>query len=124
VRSNVARGKEQLRRVADTVAALNPDRPWRITIGEYRSKRSPEQNNLLWKIYTEIAGGTGHTPEDVHEALKKLFLPPRQIVIGEVRVPVAGSTAGLDVHSFSEYVERVQSWAASELGIVVLDQGE
>jgi hypothetical protein len=38
--------------------------------------------------------------------------------IGEEEVVVSGSTAKRDVAEFSDYVERVQSWAQNDLGVM------
>jgi hypothetical protein len=115
----VCRGSVELTRAADVIRGLTPDKPWRILLVPYRAKRSPEQNNLLWALYTQMAEGTGHTAEELHEAMKRKFLPPKHIQVGEEVIAVPGSTAGLDVREFSEYVERVQEFAASELGVVL-----
>ena len=113
------RGKEQLERVAMVVAGLTPDKPWRIQVAPYRAKRSPEQNALLWAIYGQMAEGTGHTPEELHDAMKKKFLAPKFVSVGDEQVAIIPDSHTLDVKEFSEFVERVQSFAAMELGVVV-----
>ena len=115
----VARGKDQLRKLADMILGLSPEKPWRVELVPHRAKRTTEQNKLVWALYTEIAKGTGHTAEEIHEALKMLLLPKRQITVGDQVLNVPGSTAALDTAEFSEYVERVQEWASRELGIVL-----
>lgn len=113
------RGADELERAAAIIRGLNPARPWRITIVQHRERRSPEQNALLWAIYSEIGKETGNEAEDIHEAMKFRFLPPVQIEIGGEYIPVPPSSRKLDTKEFSEFVERVQAFAASELGIVV-----
>ena len=115
----VARGQQQLRDLAKLVFGLSPDKPWRVEITPHRAKRSGEQNKLLWALYTEIAKGTGHTAEEIHEALKIKLLPRRQITVGDQVLVIPGSTTKLDTSEFSDYVERVQAWAATECGIVL-----
>lgn len=110
------RNEADLQRAAEAIATLPPKRHWRIEVSEFR-KRSGPQNRLLWAIYTAIANATGHTPEEIHEAMKAKFLPPKVIELAGSEVTVSGSTAEQDVMAFSEYVERVQSFAASELGV-------
>ena len=119
MRQFTAKGAQQLATVALVLQGLSPDKTWRIQITPHRIKRTPEQNELLWAIYTEMAFGTGHTPEEIHEAMKRKFLPPKFVKIGEEEVGLPGSTAVLDVKEFSAFVERVQAFAAQELGIVV-----
>lgn len=115
----VARGAGDLQRVADVIRGLAPTKPWRIELTPHRAKRSPEQNKLLWAIYAAIASNTGHTSEEIHEVMKAKFLPRQVVTVGDEEVPIVGSSTKLDVKEFSEFVERVQAFASSELGIVV-----
>lgn len=119
VRTLLPRGADELERAAQVIRGLNPSKPWRITIAQHHAKRSPEQNKLLWAIYTEIAKETGNDPEDIHEAMKGRFLPPVVVKLGSDEIAVNGSSAKLDTMEFSQFVERVTAFAASELGIVV-----
>jgi hypothetical protein len=104
-----ARTSSDLQRAAEIISTL-PEGRYEIEVVKRRVKRSGAQNRLLWAIYTAIADATGHTPEEVHEACKAKFLPPE--------VLVSGSTAKRDVAEFSDYVERVQSWAQNDLGVM------
>lgn len=115
----VARGQGELQRVADVIRRLAPTKAWRIDLTPHRAKRSSEQNAYLWVLYTAIAKSTGHTPEEIHKALKRKFLPPVIVTIGDEEIAVPGSTTKLEPPEFSDYIERVQAWAASELGVVV-----
>jgi hypothetical protein len=119
MRTFVCRGPDQLAAAAKAVAGLNPDKPWRIVIAPYRARRSHEQNALLWAIYGEIARETGNDTETIHEAMKARFLDPVVVKLGDEPISVTGSSRKLDVKEFSEFVERVQAFAASELGIIV-----
>jgi len=106
-----------LARAAEVIATLPANKKWQIEVKEWRGKRTNSQNALLWVIYTAIAKATGHTPEEVHEAMKAKFLPPRVISLGSEEVTIPPSTTATDVPEFSEYVERVVSFAATELGV-------
>jgi hypothetical protein len=99
------------------VAGLDTERQWTIEVTERRHKRNTAQNRLLWAIYSGIASATGHTAEEIHEACKRMFLPPQLVKLGTAELEVPASTTKLDVPEFSEYVERVQSWAANEFGV-------
>lgn len=112
-----ARTAADLQRAADIISTL-PEGRYEIEVVKRRVKRSGAQNRLLWAIYTAIADHTGHTPEEIHEAAKALFLPPEVVKIGGKEVTVSGSTAKRDVAEFSDYVERVQSWARNDLGVM------
>lgn len=101
------------------VAGLTPEKPWRILVSPYRSKRSPEANAYLWAIYAQMVEGTGHTAEELHSAMKKKFLPPKFITVGDEQVAIIPDSHTLDTKEFSEFVERVTEFASSELGVVV-----
>lgn len=113
----VARGKEQLRDLANLVFGLSPDKPWRVEIVPHRAKRSPDQNARLWALYHEIAKGTGHSADEIHEAMKAKFLPPAQVTVKDEVLLVPGSSRKLDVAEFIEFMEQVEAWAATNLGV-------
>jgi len=112
-----ATGTFQLERVAGLIRALNPKKKWRIEITQHTGRRTTSQNKLLWAIYTAVATETGHTSDEIHEYCKATFLPKRIVSFDGVDHEIVGSTALLDKSAFSEYVERVISWAATEFGI-------
>lgn len=119
MRQHIAHGEAQLRQIAALVLALSPEKPWRIEIARHQLRRTTSQNKLLWAIYTAIASETGHTSEEIHEYCKAKFLPKRIVNFDGKDHEIVGSTALLDKPAFSEYVERVASWAAQEFGISV-----
>lgn len=111
------RSPADLFKAVQLVSSLDNEKQWTIEITERRHKRNAQQNRLLWAIYSAIAHATGHTTEEIHEACKAMFLPPQVVKLGTKELEVSASTARLEVPEFSEYVERVQSWAANELGV-------
>lgn len=119
MRQHIVSGEAQLRNVAALILALNATKKWRIEIAQHTTRRTVSQNKLLWAIYTEIASETGHTSEEIHEYCKSRFLPRRIVSFDGQDHEIVGSTALLDKPAFSEYVERVIAFAASELGITV-----
>lgn len=119
MRQHLCRGEAELRKVAGIILGLNPAKVWHVEFKQYRGRRTVSQNKLLWAIYTEIANETGHTTDEIHEYCKAKFLPKRFVTFDGVDYEIPGSTAELDRPAFSEYVERVSSWAATEFGIQV-----
>lgn len=94
-------------------------RPLSITVQEHKAKRSLEQNRLYWQRLNEIAdqawvGGKQYSAEAWHEHFKRLF-------IGMDELPGGGkvgiSTTTLSVADFSDYINRIEAYAATELGI-------
>lgn len=95
-----------------------------ITIRPRKSKRSIEQNRRLWKIYGELAdkawsGGRRYSAETWHEYCKGVFIgfDIRDMPDGtEVKMPI--STTTLNTAEMTDYQNRLQSWAATEFGII------
>ena len=80
----------------------------RVQITIKQKPRSLKANAYYWAILRVAAEHTGHTPEELHEAYKAMFLQPRFIMLGDEEVAVSGSSAVLDKPGFHEYVEQVK----------------
>ena len=113
----ILRGKAQRAFAVERINALNPSKIWEIVIRPYRKPRTLDQNALIHSWFALIASETGNDPEDVKEALKAKFLPARFVDIDGEMIEVRRSTAKLNVQEMSEFCNRMQAWAASELGI-------
>lgn len=95
------------------VKELADSKKWRVTIVRYQKRTTP-QNSLFHKWVHEIAVFTGNTFSDTKDGLKREFLPPRMIAMGDKLVEVRRSTAALNVDEMAEFMTRVQGWAGSE----------
>lgn len=101
-------------------SALAADgKPLAVTITEYKSKRSGEQNRLYWLLLTEIAetawvAGRRYSKEQWHAHFAGEFIGWDELPNGKLS-PI--STTTLSVPEFSNYIERVQQYAAEELGV-------
>lgn len=91
------------------------------TFSKAKSQRTLSQNAYLWGIVYKLVGeATGHSVNEVHEILKRMFIPPRIIVYRGKELRIAGSTSNLSKIEFSEYLERIRA-EAGELGITIPD---
>lgn len=89
-----------------------------VIVERKKSRRSKEQNAYLWGVvYREISKHTGHTPEELHEIFKGMFLKSRRMWRGAEMV-VIGSTKSLSVGEEDEFIKKVIR-EANELGIVI-----
>lgn len=90
-----------------------------ITIKKNRAIRSLSQNRYYHAILNIIAIATGHTHEELHEAMKMKFN------CSVIYFPKGGSqivgksTSDLDSGEFVGYVNRVKQWAMDEFSIVI-----
>ena len=101
-----------------------------ILAREKQDDRSLQQNKFYWGVVLkEISeqariGGSNYTAEAWHELFKQTFLGYEILkvrVAGRKRASVRRrlrSTSKLKVKPMSEYLEKVQAHAATELGVV------
>ena len=79
-------------------------------------QRSLDQNAYYWGVVVKIlAGETGYTKDEMHDALKVKFLTYENVR----GIPTVLSTANLNTKQFEVYLEMVRRWAAMDLGIVI-----
>jgi len=99
--------------------ALNGTTVWSCEIKPYKKKRSLAQNNLYWMWVGIIADDLGYMePEDIHEELAKIFLPPHFYTgLDKEQHERRMSTTALHVREFTDYLNRVEMWAATEFNI-------
>jgi hypothetical protein len=96
-----------------------PEGTYVIEIKKNQAVRSLSANKYYHLILNIIAIDTGHTHEELHEALKlkfncKVIFFPK----GGSQV-VGNSTADLDTKEFAGYVNRVKQWALDEFSIQI-----
>lgn len=94
-------------------------RPLSVTVQEHKAKRSSDQNRLYWQRLNQIAeqawvGGKQFSAEAWHEFFKRQLIGYEELPCGGT---VGISTATLSVSEFSDYINRVEAYAATELGI-------
>lgn len=103
------------------------NKPMVCELKEEKAKRSNDQNKHYWKaVLQQIeeqawVEGRQYSAEVWHECAKRRFL-------GLVDLPGGGhmaiSTTTLSTKEFAEYVQRVESWAAMELGVSFVENIE
>ena len=109
-------------RILDHISRLNLEKPWEITIGRYRDKRTLSQNSLMWKWIEEVVQGlhddTGQDKEDIHQHLMELFLMPKITEING-KISRRWSTKGLEKAEMSQYMDKIYAWATTEMGMML-----
>ena len=110
---------------ANAKAFIDRGRPLRVIVTEDENKRTDSANRFYWgAVLTTIAeqawvDGRQYSKDVWHEHFARLYLPHTEIVTpyGEI-VSRRKSTTELTVSEFSEYLQRVQSDAASSLRVI------
>ncbi len=91
-----------------------------------RKTRSSHANALYWALLHRMAEGIrprgqAYSADSWHLWAKSRFLGCDDVRLPSGKVlPVARSTAGLDVAEFADYLDRVQAWA-NERGVWLED---
>lgn len=126
IRRYVLRDKAIRDRATADVARLPvADAPWEITIKPFRRSRSLSQNNLLhlWlqTISTHYAEthGEWHSPEVWKQYVKSLFLGEESKEINGKIITITRHTSELTVPEFTELLEKIDMWCATELQLVL-----
>ena len=106
-------------KVHDYLDKLPEDKKFKISITMLREVRSYPQNRLYWMWIGCICDETGGDKEGVHRELGEMFLPKTKTRgMGEIYdVPL--STTKLNTLEFKNYLDRVQVFSSSELGIIL-----
>jgi len=92
-----------------------------LTIDRIRNNRSNKQNAYYWGVVIKyLSENLGYTPEEAHEAMKLLFLKKHT----DGKPDTLTSTTELDTKAFMDYVEQIQVFASTELGIVIPDPNQ
>jgi hypothetical protein len=100
-------------------AMADAGKPLAVTVQEHKAKRSCAQNRLYWQRLNEIAenawiDGKRFSAEAWHEFYKAKFIGCEELPNGGT---VGISTTTLAVGDFSDYIGKVEAYAATELGI-------
>lgn len=92
---------------------------WEVTIRPWSRRRSVEQNARLWALHRAAGLHTGYSAEEMHQLCKARFIGTTVVEIKEHRLEVPQSSVGLDVREFKTFMEQVEAFYASELGVVL-----
>lgn len=86
-----------------------------VIVRKWKKRRSSKQNNYYWgAVIPILCESFGYSDEEMHEALKWLFLRNRE----REKLPTVKSTASLSTIEFNNYIDKIILWAG-EQGIVI-----
>ena len=101
------------------INGLDLGKPWQLVVTPFKRNRSLAQNNLYWGWVGIMAQETGNANDDIHEWLKQRFIAPSFVNINGETQEIRRSTTKLNTREMSEYLDKVEMWANSELGILL-----
>jgi hypothetical protein len=102
----------------DCLLNLSANGEYELSVSKRKSKRSLDQNALMWKWFSVIEDATGTSSQDVHDYYCKKFLK-RIVSVGNHDEVVVGGTRNLNTAEMAEFLTKVQAEVASEFGIVL-----
>lgn len=98
------------------------DTKYSVEIKEHREKRSLSQQGYYFvAVIKTLADYFGYTAGEMHEILKNMFLPTANVLPNGQMVFCSRSTKALNTKEYTEYIEQVRAWAASEFNINIPD---
>lgn len=83
-----------------------------------KKKRTEQQNKYYHKLLDIICDYTGMLHPDLHLELKRKFLC-KPWITEEKEYLVIGSTRDLTPSEFGDYLEKVYSWASTDLELIL-----
>lgn len=86
-----------------------------VSISRPVKHRSDNQNRYYWAVLSDLAKQTGHSSDQLHEWFKDAFAPRKFMTVGSEIRELPKSTSELTKEEFQEYVDRVTTFATSEL---------
>lgn len=112
-----------IERIKSFLELLPMDRPWEVTVKQFRKKRSDDQNAALWGVaYPPIMEATGYEKDELHEYYLCTFFGStvKNVFEGKRRVPNKRSSQ-LTTQEFCDFYAFIQRHAAQKLGVFVPD---
>ncbi len=109
--------------VGKTLSEL-PNGQYVIEIKKHRLIRSLSANRYYHFILNIISVHTGHSHEELHEAMKLKFNGQMINFPKGGSQMIGGSTANLETDQFTAYVNRVKQWALDEFSIALPEAGD
>ena len=113
---------ERRAKVCTLLAKLPVDRAWELVVRPYDPKRSVDANKRLWALHEAAAQVTGYSVDEMHEYCKHRFLQHSTISVGGVKQEVSGSSAKLSKKAFRDFMDQVEAFYISELGVFLGDE--
>ena len=92
--------------------------PMQVEVGDPREQRSTSQNSRLWALHSLAAKETGHTADELHEIMLQKFFGTKQVEVAGIEITVAAKRSSTrEKAEFRDFLDNVENFYASELGI-------
>jgi hypothetical protein len=86
-----------------------------LSVGSVKKQRTKRENRYYWGVVIRLLSEvTGYNDDEMHDALRMLFLKDTDRTI-----PVIRSTASLTTLEFENYLEKIRLWAGEKLNCYI-----
>lgn len=102
------------------IKRLELSKAYTVEVKQKRTVRTLPQNKLYWLWLTCIEVETGNNRMDLHELFKEMYILPEQKEVFGKAIEIR-STTSLDTKCFKSYLDEIQIFASTELGITLPD---
>ncbi|MDR2888169.1 MAG: recombination protein NinB [Bacteroidales bacterium] len=110
-------------KIIDYITKLADSKKYLVEIKVKREKRTIDQNALYWLWLSCIMSETGNDRDTLHEFFKSRFLEADNVTVRMLdvlyNVAIPRSTAKLDTKEMTGYLNRIQQFANTDLGIAL-----
>jgi len=104
-------------RAVKWLAQIPLDGTIELSVKPYRPTRSQLQNRRYWLILQKIKEVSGHETDELHEIFKSKFLGVQTSDLSGETITHQRSSTRLTTAEFAQYMERVEEFAISNLGV-------
>lgn len=109
-----------IQKAIDYLLKLNLQKQYDISINLRKKIRTLPMNRLYWMWINCISKETGNEQNDLHEYFGNEWLPKIEVTLFNKQTVVKPiSTTKLNTIQFKEYLDKVQVFASSELGLIL-----
>jgi hypothetical protein len=103
--------------IIKAIHILNEDKSWVIKIEPKKQVRSLPSNRLYWLWLACISDETGSDKDELHKHFGLMYLPKVEVRLFDQSKYKPISTTKLDTIQFKNYLDKIQIFASTELGI-------
>ena len=115
----IIKSQEDKNKALNRISMLAIDKPWQMELKPYKKNRSVAQNKLYWKWITCVGDEIGYESDELHAIMADKFLPNEIVEYGGKEIKKDKSTSRLNTKEFTIYLEQIDRWAVTEMGIVL-----
>lgn len=109
--------------VISYIQRLDIKKLFTVEVLQKNANRSISQNSLYWLWLTCLEHETGQDRNEIHDLFKDMFILPVETEVFGRKI-IRHTTTDKDTSQFKFYLDKIQIFAATELGIKLPDPND